>query len=537
MKPKLRNKTHAHAHTYKKMWMGDYRPCRKHIKFLCSAAALFSISLWMILLVSFSNNSSSLSPLPPTLVPHTAPRQHKQRTTLSSTTNRDGGPQDVIQPNPLQEVISQLPHQGDKPLFVPKEKFDNLMLEWRQIMRQPDERGRRPAPSPCGTKIDPLRAERHLNLSSPLSYDLHFGDLGSSLPDIYVALNLKDAAHLLPSMVLQLTSAMRLVGTQRFFLSIFESDSIDQTVPLLHKWGDLLSDLGVAHFFAHGRDVVRRKEEHRIHFLSTVRNLALEPLRVHQRANFRYDRILFLNDIFFCAADVLELLHQSFQQKADMTCAVDHTYDNNLEEITFYDTWVARDVTGGEFKAQIPSMLQHPESKRLLEQGLPFQVSCCWNGMVVLRAEPFYQHHPASRAEGGELQFRREPTEILFPPDPRYAYVQHHFPREELQVYAQCSASEVNVLCKDMIYLGYSRFMVVPFVRVAYFRTHHYTVRKEMFPLNVPFNPMEDNKVAFVPPPKTMHCIPLDSNRRRTPDGLNGRVFLPQKKDELNAVP
>ena len=54
----------------------------------------------------------------------------------------------------------------------------------------------------------------------------------------------------------------------------------------------------------------------------------------------------------------------------------------------FYDVWVMRDVEG--HMAEInPPYLHHAYSRSRLEQGLPFPVSCCWNGMISLDAQPF----------------------------------------------------------------------------------------------------------------------------------------------------
>ena len=37
----------------------------------------------------------------------------------------------------------------------------------------------------------------------------------------------------------------------------------------------------------------------------------------------RFSHVIFLNDVAFCARDVLELLHQQTSQEADMTCGFD----------------------------------------------------------------------------------------------------------------------------------------------------------------------------------------------------------------------
>ena len=54
----------------------------------------------------------------------------------------------------------------------------------------------------------------------------------------------------------------------------------------------------------------------------------------------------------------------------------------------FYDVWVMRDVAGDMADIN-PPYLHHAYSRFRLEQGLPFPVSCCWNGMISLDAQPF----------------------------------------------------------------------------------------------------------------------------------------------------
>lgn len=56
--------------------------------------------------------------------------------------------------------------------------------------------------------------------------------------------------------------------------------------------------------------------------------------------------------------------------------------------LQFYDVWVARDVEGKPL-SNTPPYLAHDYSLQRLKQGLPFPVSCCWNGMLSIAAEPF----------------------------------------------------------------------------------------------------------------------------------------------------
>lgn len=73
-----------------------------------------------------------------------------------------------------------------------------------------------------------------------------------------------------------------------------------------------LQSLGIRHrIVTHGADS-RRPGEHRIAFLARMRNKALEPLLKPPKeeegnkseSSKHYDRIVFINDVYFCAWQV-----------------------------------------------------------------------------------------------------------------------------------------------------------------------------------------------------------------------------------------
>eukprot|EP00775_Hariotina_reticulata_P009880 gene9880-10038_t len=100
--------------------------------------------------------------------------------------------------------------------------------------------------------------------------------------------------------------------------------------------------------------------------------------------------------------------------------------------IVFYDIWVSRDVQGAKFWWAYP-FLKDEDSQRAVRKGLPFRASCCWNGLVVLNAEPF------SRG----VRFRSHIT-------------------------GECRASECTLMCEDFARLGYQYVVVDAGVQVTY---------------------------------------------------------------------
>ena len=71
------------------------------------------------------------------------------------------------------------------------------------------------------------------------------------------------------------------------------------------------------------------------------------------------------------------------------------------EQLQFYDFWVARDANGAPL-SNVKPFVHHTYSLQRLDRGLPFPVSCCWNGMLSMNAEPFTHH---------SLRFRSGPSD------------------------------------------------------------------------------------------------------------------------------
>ena len=75
------------------------------------------------------------------------------------------------------------------------------------------------------------------------------------------------------------------------------------------------------------------------------------------------------------------------------------------EQLQFYDFWVARDANGAPM-SNVKPFVHHTYSLQRLDQGLPFPVSCCWNGMLSMNAEPFTHH---------SLRFRSGHSDVTVP--------------------------------------------------------------------------------------------------------------------------
>merc|ERR1711869_28459 len=86
--------------------------------------------------------------------------------------------------------------------------------------------------------------------------------------------------------------------------------------------------------------------------------------------------------------------------------------------------------------------------------GHPFQVSCCWNGLAVINAEPLHRG----------LRFR---SEAVTPNMQRY-YVTKASSENPFEKVDACAASECSIMCQDLWGLGYEKIVVDPSVKVTY---------------------------------------------------------------------
>lgn len=166
--------------------------------------------------------------------------------------------------------------------------------------------------------------------------------------------------------------------------------------------------------------------------------------------------LIFINDVFVCPTDILELLHQRRVQDADATCGMDWTssprgaiwgwmagwmggsyrfYDSQslspfpfslsplafdgsdppLLRLTLTD-WVTRTLEGyplrprfdlfGELRDGLSELFlwdADPLPRQRFQAGLPTPVYSCFNGMAVYDAKPFLN----TNLQGGEgVRFR-----------------------------------------------------------------------------------------------------------------------------------
>ncbi|KAI4115008.1 MAG: hypothetical protein LQ338_007927 [Usnochroma carphineum] len=278
----------------------------------------------------------------------------------------------------------------------------------------------------------------------------HLRSFASRKPKFFFALDLYQAAGILPRLTASILEAVKFLGPEYCYLSIVEGNSTDGTSELLQALHEEAKALGFAYSLVRSPLDAQSPSNDRIETLAELRNLALAPLlQDTSRFDSEETTVVFINDISLCPNDILELIHQRRIQHATMACPMDYSNDG-----LFYDVWVARSMTGDIFFNIPPSGLwkyarnllwDDPVAKRRLDAKKPFQAFACWNGMAAMSAKPFVERG---------IRFRRSSG-------------------------GECYMGEPTLLCKDFWAYGFGRILVVPSVWVAYSRNASVEVKEK----------------------------------------------------------
>ncbi|MCJ1385247.1 hypothetical protein MMC17_008368 [Xylographa soralifera] len=230
-----------------------------------------------------------------------------------------------------------------------------------------------------------------------------------------------------------------LLGEENVFLSVYENDSGQGTIDALKGLRSSVrcnsSIVTGDHLPLQGFPTVilpsGERRVKRIAYLAELRNRALRPLDNQFRPSeldikhgFRatpvtYDRILFINDVYF---DPLSTLHLLFSTNHDVStgrssyfsaCAIDFWH------FTFvYDTFAIRDLEGfglgyGLYPWFAP-ISDAGSRQDVLDGKDAVRVRSCWSGIVAFDAAPFQASaasvsHETTEANNGIVRYRYEP--------------------------------------------------------------------------------------------------------------------------------
>ncbi|WEW61701.1 hypothetical protein PRK78_007193 [Emydomyces testavorans] len=262
------------------------------------------------------------------------------------------------------------------------------------------------------------------------SYNLGRGNVHNE--KVFIAANIVDEKMIRGPWSTALVKLIEILGEENVFVSIYQNDSGNGTSTALNELREhLLCNSSIVtgdHLpLSQFPTVILPNGERRtkrIAYLAEVRNRALKPLdpsysprkntNGFQSTSAKFDKILFLNDVYFSPIDAAQLL---FSTNADSSgraryraaCAIDFT-----SIFKFYDTFVVRDTEGNHIGTPFfPwfSTAGKSESRRdVLDGKDAVRVRSCWGGMVAFDAHAFQR--PSASFEGTHalsLRFRHEP--------------------------------------------------------------------------------------------------------------------------------
>lgn len=248
------------------------------------------------------------------------------------------------------------------------------------------------------------------------------------------------------------------------YLSIFENGSTDSTAQILTQFA---ASIDIPHTVITCNytgsyitqtatstqkddfDLKRIVATKRYSRMAALRNIAMRPLytgQVQFQNSALPTQIIFLNDIYFTAEQILTLLNTN-NGDYDLVCGLDF-YE------LFYDILVTRDIQGEWFSGYFP-YAKDPVARKAIQAGRPFQVYSCWNGVAIMTATPFTQHN---------VRFRGRDF------DPESSH-------------CECVQSECLLICADFRSAGYDKIYINPQVRVTYEWKHHLLYNSILTPL------------------------------------------------------
>lgn len=209
--------------------------------------------------------------------------------------------------------------------------------------------------------------------------------------------------HWIPAMV----ELVQEIGRENVYVSVQLGGSFDNSKDALAGFDVILEELGVARRIVlsetmHLDEISRvpeeeeegwiwtprgKKEVRRIPYLARLRNEVMRPFYELQRngTGEKFDKVLWLNDVVFTTQDVRNLFSTRGGDYAS-ACSLDFSRTNGH----LYDTFALRDLEGREQIMPKWPYFRARESRRAIKASHPVPVASCWNGMVVMRAAPFY---------------------------------------------------------------------------------------------------------------------------------------------------
>lgn len=165
-----------------------------------------------------------------------------------------------------------------------------------------------------------------------------------------ITTTVRDIQSQLPDFLNTLIVLITYLGSDRLSFSILEGPSGDCSATAFENVvGPTLLGLGIPQHHLHlitRESKIDFSRHNRIEVLSELRNRALSPLWNERKTGWgkgkeRVEAVVFVNDVYLKASDVLEVLHQHKESGAGISTAWDWM---ERKPEYYYDVWVGRTV-------------------------------------------------------------------------------------------------------------------------------------------------------------------------------------------------
>nr|XP_031858426.1 uncharacterized protein CI109_006189 [Kwoniella shandongensis]KAA5525498.1 hypothetical protein CI109_006189 [Kwoniella shandongensis] len=347
------------------------------------------------------------------------------------------------------------------------------------------------------SSVCPHHEPVHLDPSLTISQKARYATLRAKTRGRYLLVtNTRQIADSLPDLINTFIVLTTYLSPSKVYISILEGPSSDCTssalksvlLPALHSLGIPSSHIRIVT----DEPKIDWDKHNRIEKIAELRNRALSPLW-EERWGEQTEAIVFFNDVYIHAVDVLELLFQHLRNGAGITTGMD--WWKKRPEY-YYDIWVGRTIDSGDLFYPIewtwwsPSadlFPTSPTSKERYTSLRPFQVYSSWNAMAILSPEPFLPPH--------NIRFRRGDL-----------------------AKGECAAAECLLVAADFWKVGKGRVQVVPSVQFAYDRDvaldviEDLSAQKQSLGWNDGVPPQEEEEDFFMEwttrPPSKVRCHP-----------------------------
>lgn len=197
----------------------------------------------------------------------------------------------------------------------------------------------------------------------------------------------------------QLLETVHLLGPKNVFVSVYENGNAPAGTAALDYLRDrLMCNSELVHEPQVSLDDFPTvtmpdgsKRMKRLAYLTELRNKAMWPLDRYNETIGAFDKVLYLNDIYFRPLDAAQLLFSTNADEHGRThylsaCAMDFR-----EPGIFYDSYALRDADGyapGSQEYPVFTYAGNAISRRdMLGQTDAVRVSSCWSGMVAMQAK------------------------------------------------------------------------------------------------------------------------------------------------------